>query len=522
VRDPESILSSDSCPAELDQLVDGTLPPEHDTSLARHLDGCPRCRQELARRTGWRPADFVGSRPSAPRPPDAVLQRVVRQLKAELAGGSSATGGDGASLTALAGEPWRGGQIGPYEVRRVLGRGGMGVVLEAFDPALNRPVSIKVLGAHLAASAAARARFDREARAMAAVRHEHIVAVHAVAEADGLPYLVMEYVPGCSLQDLLDAKGTLPVEEVLRIGLEVARGLEAAHDRGLVHRDVKPANILLEEGTGQVKLTDFGLARAADDASLSQSGTISGTPLFMAPEQARGEAFDGRADLFSLGTVLYCLCTGESPFQAATMPAVLRRISDEEAWPLRQAAPEVPPWLEALIAYLHAKDPAQRPASAGEVVRLLEGYIEHRKRPDDLPPPPLPRLARRARARGPARVLVAALAVAVLGGMGLLAWTHRRSHQPTEVTRVPALVGPLRVAPPPCPPQAVPAPGCPSGYTDLETALRDKSEKEIREVVTQLLRMAEDLLKEAKRRGMSSARTPPRRSTPRYEGAGCT
>src|SRR5262249_15187541 len=155
----------------------------------------------------------------------------------------------------------------------------------------------------------------------------------------------------------------------LRIGLQVALGLAAAHARGLVHRDVKPANILLERDTGRVKLTDFGLARAVDDASLTQSGVVSGTPLYMAPEQARDEALDHRADLFSLGSVLYALCTGRPPFRASSTPALLRRICDEEPRPVREINPKVPPWVAALIAALHAKDPARRIASAEEVAR---------------------------------------------------------------------------------------------------------------------------------------------------------
>src|SRR5262249_48641709 len=148
-----------------------------------------------------------------------------------------------------------------------------------------------------------------EGRAAAAVSHEHIVAIHGVDEANGLPYLVMEYVSGISLQERLDRSGPLETKEILRIGMQVASGLAAAHAQGLIHRDIKPANILLENGFERVKITDFGLARAVDDASLTQSGVLAGTPMYMAPEQARGEALDHRADLFSLGSVLYALCT---------------------------------------------------------------------------------------------------------------------------------------------------------------------------------------------------------------------
>jgi hypothetical protein len=176
----------------------------------------------------------------------------------------------------------------------------------------------------------------------------------------------------------------------LRIGMQVAAGLEAAHAQGLVHRDVKPSNILLENGVERVKLSDFGLARAADDASLTQSGTIAGTPMYMAPEQARGEAVDHRADLFSLGSVLYTMCTGRPPFRAANTVAVLQRVCADEPRPLCQVNPEVPAWLADLIAHLHAKLPEDRIQSAAEVSRLLGQYLAHRQHPARVQPPSLP------------------------------------------------------------------------------------------------------------------------------------
>ena len=184
------------------------------------------------------------------------------------------------------------GRLDHYEVNEVIGHGGMGVVLRAFDERLHRVVAIKVMAAELATSAMARRRFTREAQAAAAVSHDHIVTIHAVEEADGLPYLVMHYVAGMSLQERLDSDGPLQLAEILRIGMQTAAGLAAAHAQGLVHRDIKPANILLENGVERVKITDFGLARAVDDASLTQSGVVAGTPQYMSPEQAEGKAVD--------------------------------------------------------------------------------------------------------------------------------------------------------------------------------------------------------------------------------------
>jgi serine/threonine protein kinase len=248
----------------------------------------------------------------------------------------------------------------------------MGIVLKAFDEQLHRMVALKVLAPQLAANAAARRRFAREAKAAAAVTHDHLITLHAVAEQEKVPYLVMQLIVGQSLQEKLDRDGPLELKEILRIGLQMAKGLAAAHQQGLVHRDVKPANILLENGIERVKITDFGLARAVDDAGLTQSGLVAGTPPYMSPEQAEGQRVDSRSDLFSLGSVLYAMCTGHPPFRGSTMVAVLRRVVGEEPLDIRKLNPTIPDWLCDIVARLHAKDPARRYASASDVVRLLE------------------------------------------------------------------------------------------------------------------------------------------------------
>jgi serine/threonine protein kinase len=201
-----------------------------------------------------------------------------------------------------------------------------------------------------------------------------VIAIYAVEEVKGQTCLLMEYVPGPSLQEQLKRTGPLGVPEIIRIGAQVASGLAAAHALGVVHRDIKPANILLEEGSGRVKITDFGLARAADHPRLTQSGVLVGTPEYMAPEQARGEPVDHRADLFSLGSALYALCTGRSPFRAGSTVAVLRRLCEEEPVPVRDLNPAVPGWLVRVIEQLHAKDPDERCQSAAEVAALLTGH----------------------------------------------------------------------------------------------------------------------------------------------------
>jgi serine/threonine protein kinase len=324
---------------------------------------------------------------------------LARPAVEQLAGDSTprpdeATEDEGLGFLQPASMPGALGRLGHYEVLQVLGRGGFGIVVKAFDERLQRLVALKVLAPELAATSPARKRFLREARAAATVRHDNVVAIHAVEEQP-LPYLVMEYVDGETLQQRLDRVGPLDVPAVLRIGRQIASGLAAAHAHRLIHRDIKPSNILLENGpadgralggpgtpggtpvgalSDRVKISDFGLARAADDASLSQSGFIAGTPLYMAPEQSRGEALDHRADLFSLGSVLYLMCSGRPPFRAPTTLAVLKRVAEDTPRPIREIIPEVPEWLCALIARLHAKKPEDRFASAQEVADLLAGF----------------------------------------------------------------------------------------------------------------------------------------------------
>jgi serine/threonine protein kinase/formylglycine-generating enzyme required for sulfatase activity len=271
------------------------------------------------------------------------------------------------------------GRLAHYEILEVIGRGAFGTVLRAFDEKLRRVVAIKVLAPEMAATSPARKRFLREARTSAAIRHENVVGIHSV-EDDPIPYLVMEYIPGRTLQQRLDEHGPLDLIDVLKLGKQIADGLAAAHGEGLIHRDIKPGNILLEGGMDErVKITDFGLARTADDASMTQSGMIAGTPLYMAPEQAQGHKLDQRADLFSLGSVLYQMLTGRPPFRAPSTVAVLRRVVDDTPRPMREIIPEIPNWLSDLVGHLHAKQPDERYQSAKEISELLARCLEDLK-----------------------------------------------------------------------------------------------------------------------------------------------
>ncbi len=265
------------------------------------------------------------------------------------------------------------GRLAHYEVLEVLGKGGFGIVFKAFDEKLQRVVALKVMAPHLAVTSPPRKRFLREARAAAAIRHENVVAVHAV-EDQPIPYLVMDYIAGQTLQARLNAVGPLELLDVMRIGRQIAEGLAAAHAMGIIHRDIKPANILLENGVDHVKITDFGLARAGDDASLTQSGMIAGTPMYMAPEQTYGGVIGVRADLFSLGSVLYVMSTGRPPFRASTTMAVLKRVAEDTPRPMREIIPEIPQWLCEIVGRLHAKEAEERYASANEVAGLLASY----------------------------------------------------------------------------------------------------------------------------------------------------
>jgi hypothetical protein len=383
----------------LKDMLAERLRPGEQAWLAGHLEFCTTCQHRVegltAGQKSWPGlARKLSDRPPSPEP---ALQRVIERLKGEPEPEGTRDEPRFAADLPLgflspANKPGQLGCLERYEVLEEVGRGGMGVVLKAFDPSLHRVVAIKVLAPQLATSGVARKRFLREARAAAAVAHDHIVTIHAVDEANGLPYLVMQYVAGKSLQDRLDKEGPLEPGEVLRIGMQTAAGLAAAHAHGIVHRDIKPANILLEEGVPRVKITDFGLARAMDDASLTQSGFVAGSPLYMAPEQARGEALDHRADLFSLGSVLYTLCTGRPPFRAANTLAVLRRVTEDAPRPIRETNPEVPDGLAAVVEKLMAKDPAERYPSAAEVVEVLGQQLAQLEHKDWVPParPPAP------------------------------------------------------------------------------------------------------------------------------------
>jgi eukaryotic-like serine/threonine-protein kinase len=250
---------------------------------------------------------------------------------------------------------------GEYSLQRELGRGGMGVVYLARDVQLDRDVAIKVLPAHLASIPSARARFLREARMAAGLSHPNVVPIHRVSEAGGFVFFVMSYVEGETLGERLRTRGPLPPADALRILREVAWALAYAHGRGIVHRDVKPDNILLENGTGRALVTDFGIAQGqADAVAVTDPGKVMGTAHFMSPEQAANETIDGRSDIYALGVVGYLAVSGRLPFEASNVPALLLRQATEKPASVTRVAPGLPPSLAAAIDRCLAHDPAER------------------------------------------------------------------------------------------------------------------------------------------------------------------
>lgn len=385
---------SEQCPSleKLRGLIDETLPADEQAALQAHVDSCEACQKSLealvAGTESWESA--VGHlREDSQVASDPELAEAVRRIKADEFSDPGVGGGTARPLDFLepSDQPGSLGRLGPYEVSEVVGQGGMGVVVKAFDPALHRVVAVKVLAPYLANNPQARKRFIREAQAIAAVSHDHVITIHGIDESIEQPKIVMQFIAGRSLQEKLDREGSLDLKEILRIGMQTASGLAAAHSQGLVHRDVKPSNILLENGIQRVKLTDFGLARAVDDASLTQSGVIAGTPQYMAPEQANGDGVDHRADLFSLGSVMYAMCVGHSPFRASTTMGVLKRVCHDAPRPIHELNPDIPDWLCAIVMKLLAKSPADRFQSARQVADLLEKWLAHVQQPNVAPRP---------------------------------------------------------------------------------------------------------------------------------------
>jgi serine/threonine protein kinase len=302
--------------------------------------------------------------------------------------------------------------LGSYQITQELGRGGMAVVYRAYQPSLNRHVAIKVLPPQLSFDHQFVERFQREARAAARLRHPNIVVIHDVGHQDGLYYIVMEYLEGRTLKELIEQKGPLPAERPSHIVDQVSAALDYARQQSIVHRDVKPANIFVGKGD-QITLTDFGIAKAASDAEqLTRTGVLMGTPEYMAPEQAEGGRVDHRTDLYALGIVLYQMLAGRVPFRGTTPHATLHAVIYEPPPPLHQINPEISRAVEEVVLKAIAKEPGQRFQSGAELAKALRAALA--SQPDPVPLTSQPMTVRAPRRRSPA-VWIALAMVAVLG-----------------------------------------------------------------------------------------------------------
>lgn len=391
------------CPAtsQLQALVAGALSGNEEAAVADHLAICATCQAQVDRIAA--PAEFkadVAQWLSDSAGHSDALSKVIasaeadiRESSRELATGQPTVSVTGNSLedSVLNGsasqkrgyadvekwleaddEPSAIGRLGQFRLTEFIGRGGMGAVFRADDLKLQRDVAIKVLSPELASNKEACERFLREARAIAAINHINIVTVHAVGEDAALPYFVMEYVHGHSLQEHLDRRGRLKDSETVRIARHVTKGLAAAHARGIIHRDIKPANILIQKDSKRAKLTDFGLARSSGDGSLTSAGFLVGTPAYLPPEALEEKQTDERSDLFSLGVTFYRAVTGRLPFEGPTPFATMQRVAKTEFTSLDELVPGISAELRDIINCLLQRDPDQRFQSADELVRRLK------------------------------------------------------------------------------------------------------------------------------------------------------
>ena len=381
--------ASANCPQtdELKRLLTDSLPGTRRDECVEHMDDCECCQERLEQIAveGSNLSQVVEKLDAAEPPATSAYWPVLKSLDTPLPEGAASetpppvakpprTREVSLSFLQPASDSAYLGRLHHFDVMRVIGRGGMGLVLEAFDSRLQRNVALKVLDPDLADDETARQRFCRESRAAASITHENVVAVHQVEKSGdhGLPYIVMQLIAGESLEQRLTREKKLPLREVVRIGMQAAHGLAAAHAQGLIHRDVKPGNILLEPPHDRVKLTDFGLARVEEDVKLTRTGFVSGTPLYMAPEQALGQDPDPRSDLFSLGAILYEMCAGRPPFTGNSALAILKQISEAKHEPIRKLNPQVPEWLATTIDRLLEKKPADRIQTAAQLAELFD------------------------------------------------------------------------------------------------------------------------------------------------------
>lgn len=392
---------------KLEQLLSDTLPEHEHAPLTIHLDDCESCREQLDMLTQQTPlfrdtavalsscdSFQIGSGGSTV---EATPRRFDNTIDREHWVCSLLEASDEADYL---------GTLDSLQVNGVLGQGGMGVVVRAHDPALGRDLAVKLLSPMLSSCGTARQRFFREAQAAAAVVHPNIVPIFSVSEQQTgqttntqsvatqekkpsrpIPYITMPLITGGNLQQLLDQDGPLPVDRVLSIGHQIAEGLAAAHAQGIIHRDIKPANLMLDGGGFRVMITDFGLARALDDTTMTGSGMLAGTPQYMSPEQARGQSLDHRSDLYSLGAVLYALATGRPPVSGTSTMEILHNIGKRKQKPVSEINELYPEWFDRLVLRLMQPQVEKRIASAEDAASILRESLSHARSPRRVPLP---------------------------------------------------------------------------------------------------------------------------------------
>lgn len=269
-----------------------------------------------------------------------------------------------------------GRQLGKYELLERVGQGGMAYVYKAYQPTIDRYVAVKVLHSHLAEDAEFLARFKREAKGLGSLRHPHIVSVIDFDVDDGWYYMVMDFIKGETLEAVLDRRGMLPVDEALQLTMQLAGALDYAHRHGRIHRDIKPGNVMFADADQQhAVITDFGLTRLLDNATITLSGTIAGTPAYMSPEAAQGQKVDARSDIYSLGVMMYEMVTGQRPFAGETPLSVIMKLVVEPLPPALTVNPDLPPAVDAILNKAMAKRPQDRYQSAAELRAAVQRAV---------------------------------------------------------------------------------------------------------------------------------------------------
>ncbi|MEM9940846.1 MAG: serine/threonine-protein kinase [Planctomycetota bacterium] len=381
------MTDKNKCPSRkwLEKLIDGNVTQEQESKLARHLDHCDICKETLESMGEFQAltqTDPIFSSEPLKKINNSdkdLIQRKLLKIRSNPPSKSNLNSG----FADVA--PWLGesdkhlGKIAEFELVRFIGRGGMGLVFEAFDNKLQREVAIKLMSPSLLADPNASERFLREARSAAKINHINVITVHGVDQVHGLPYLVMELVLGKSLDELFKKSEKLSIDEILKIARQTALGLHAAHRQGIIHRDIKPSNIMVDRNSRRIKIADFGLASTLNDPSFTQTGFLVGTPDFISPEQVQSKPVDARSDLFSLGSVLFLICTGELPFSKDTLVATLDSVCNRQLPRIDSSRKDIPAELASIVQRLTQKNPADRYRSADELLIAIQKASQSQK-----------------------------------------------------------------------------------------------------------------------------------------------